>query len=71
MATPNESSAAAPDYSRRAALRLAAEAEICVASAVKALRYGPRVLRGRAGERAAEAMAKLGLRAASESDQAA
>lgn len=46
----------------RDALRLAAEADISLNSARKALREGPRSLRGRAGEKADEAMRRLGLR---------
>ena len=42
-------------------LRLALTADICLNSARKALREGPQKIRGRAGERAAEAMERLGL----------
>lgn len=42
-------------------LRLAAEADIDPRSAAKALRDGPESLRGRVGEKAANAMARLGL----------
>lgn len=55
--------------SNRADFRLALEADIALNSAKKALRYGPQSLRGRAGERAAEAMAKLGLVAATSEPQ--
>lgn len=45
----------------RDALRLAVDGDISLPSARKALRFGPHSLRGRAGEKAAEAMARLGL----------
>lgn len=46
---------------RRTVLRLAAEADIDPRSAAKALRSGADSLRGRTGERAAEAMQRLGM----------
>ncbi|AKV04558.1 hypothetical protein AKJ09_11221 [Labilithrix luteola] len=46
---------------QRDELRLALEADICQNSARKALRKGPKSLRGRAGQRAEEAMQRLGL----------
>lgn len=44
----------------RREFQLAFEADICLASARKALRVGPESLRGRAGERAAEVMRRHG-----------
>jgi hypothetical protein len=46
---------------RRTILRLAAEGDLDPRSARKALIEGPDALRGRAGERAREAMERLGL----------
>ena len=46
-------------------IRLALEGQLAIGSARKALRDGPRSLRGRAGERAADAMKRLGLTAES------
>lgn len=46
---------------QRDVLRLALEADIALPTARRALREGPQVIRGRPGERAAEAMRRLGF----------
>jgi hypothetical protein len=56
---------------KRNALHLAFEADIDVRTAEKALTVGPEKIRGRAGERAAEAMKRLGLDRHSEPPPAA
>lgn len=45
----------------RSALKLALAADICLNSARKAIKLGSRSLKGRAGERAREQMAALGI----------
>ncbi len=45
----------------RSDLKLALAADICLNSARKAIKHGSKSLKGRAGERAAEGMAALGI----------